>query len=110
MAGQSPAVRPFTRNYGGESLSDTKTVQIIPANDWFFIHERDKKLTVHIIAAWALRADGVTVGLIGGFPTGPGVIGDDPTRKLINVPQVRGTYKHLRDLTQAERTALESTS
>jgi hypothetical protein len=48
-------------------LSDTKTVQIIPANDWFFIHERDKKLTVHIIAAWALRADGVTVGLIGGF-------------------------------------------
>ncbi|MBV7417700.1 hypothetical protein KW830_04460 [Comamonas sp. CMM03] len=89
-------------------MSDTKTVQIIPANDWFFIHAGDKKPTVHVIAAWALKDDGTTVGLIGGVQTGPGTV--CPGNRLVGVPPVLGTYKHLRDLSQAEREALESTS
>lgn len=110
MAGQTQRYGFSHEPMRGESLSDTTTVQIIPANDWFFIHAGDKKPTVHVIAAWALRADGATVGLIGGVPTGPGSIMNDPVRKLVGVPPVLGTYKHLRDLTKAEREALDSTS
>lgn len=100
----------FTCNYEGESLSNPKTVQIIPANDWFFIHDSvdSKRPVVHIIAAWALKEDGATVGLIGGVQTGPGTV--SPVSRLVGVPPVLGTYKHLRDLSQAEREALESTS
>lgn len=91
-------------------MSNSKTVQIIPASDWFFIHARvdSNKPVVHSIAAWALKEDGATVGLIGGVLTGPDTV--SPVSRLVGVPPVKGTYKHFRDLTQAELDDLKSTS
>lgn len=94
----------------GKPLNNPKTIQIIPASDWFFIHEGQTKPVVHIVAVWALKEDGTTVGLIGGVPTGPGSISPSPVSRLVGVPPVIGTYKHLLDLTQEERAALDSTS
>jgi|LNAP01.1.fsa_nt_gb hypothetical protein len=77
-------------------------ISIVPAQDWFFVHESHEpnKPTAHRVAVWALDSSGETTGLIGGVPTGPGTLCE--SNRLVGAPTVKGTYKHLSSLTEAE--------
>ena len=83
-------------------MSEVKNVQIVSADNWFFVHyEGPNKPTVHQVAVWALDSDGVTTGLIGGVEIGPGSV--SPQIRLVGLPPVKGVFKHLNDLSAAER-------
>ena len=79
-----------------------QVVSIVPAQDWFFVHESQtpNQPTAHRVAAWALDSSGETIGLIGGVPTGQGTLCE--SNRLVGVPPVKGSYKHLSNLNEAE--------
>ncbi len=85
------------------SMSDVKNVQIVSADNWYFVHYEGgpNKPTVHQVAVWALDSNGVTTGLIGGVEIGPGSV--SPQIRLVGLPPVKGVFKHLNDLSAAER-------
>lgn len=86
--------------------------QITPASDWFFVSKYKDKTTnmpiVFRIVAWATTNDklSVPIGLIGEFITG----GSDDAAiskipRLVSVPPIQGSYKHLSSLTEEEKIA-----
>lgn len=87
-------------------MNHRKTVQILAAQDWYFIHEGATPDTpiVHVIAAWALNDLGEVNALIGGVETGPGTPSEH--NRLVKAPPIKGTCKHLSDLTAQERKSL----
>lgn len=74
-----------------------KYVTIIPATDWFFVHENlhptnFAKFTANRLAAFALCEDGTVVGLLPvvALPNALTV-----NAKLIEPPPIKGEYLHL---------------
>jgi hypothetical protein len=74
---------------------------IIPATDWFFVHTGHKEPVVWPLAAWALKENGETVGLIGAF--GKEQAENNETPSLSAVASAPGRYLHRSQLTQQER-------
>jgi hypothetical protein len=86
--------------------------QIMPADGWHFVAKDDtsERLIVYPLAGWALVDDGsAVIGLVGD------VLGGGPKRessshksmaRLVSVPPIEGTYKHMSAMTQAELAAL----
>ncbi|MGP8437762.1 hypothetical protein ACT2FY_38725 [Paraburkholderia fungorum] len=74
---------------------------IIPATDWFFVHEGHKEHVVWPLAAWGLKENGETVGLIGAF--GREQANSNQTPSLSPVVTAPGRYLHLTQLTRQER-------
>ncbi|MGP8473899.1 hypothetical protein [Burkholderia sp. PR2] len=73
---------------------------IIPATDWFFVHEGHQEPVVWPLAAWGLKETGETVGLIGAFGREQGRNNETPS--LSAVAAVPGRYLHRTQLTQQE--------
>ncbi len=72
---------------------------IIPATDWFFVHEgHDKKPNVCPLAAWGLTDEGATIGLLA---TSERTSSGNLT--LTAVPPIEGRYLHRDQLTKEER-------
>ncbi|MGG2041277.1 hypothetical protein [Burkholderia gladioli] len=72
---------------------------IIPATDWFFVHEgHDQKPNVCPLAAWGLTDEGATIGLLA---TSERTSGGNLT--LTAVPPIEGRYLHRDQLTKEER-------
>ncbi|MCT8281769.1 hypothetical protein [Xanthomonas translucens] len=83
-----------------------KYVSIVPAADWFFVHDGVPKTsgpTVWRLAAWGLQPDGAVVGLIGAFGHKQGSEHKPPS--LIQIPPVPGEYLHWSQLNEQERAA-----
>lgn len=79
-----------------------KVNSIIPAVDWYFVHEGHKEPVVWPLAAWGVLAEtGETVGLIGAFGRDQGQKGKTPCLDV--VPAVPGRYLHYSELTKEER-------
>lgn len=79
-----------------------KYVTIIPATDWFFVHENSQattfaKFSAHRLAAFALAEDGTVVGLLPavGLPNA-----NTTNSKIIEPPMIKGEYLHI---SQVER-------
>jgi len=76
---------------------------IIPATDWFYVHQAistlaDSPPVVYHVAAFGLDEDGQVVGLI---PVTPGQ--KQPPRLVTPPPGVDGRYAHRDELTAQER-------
>lgn len=93
-----------------------KTVQIMPADNWFFVHQNvpgdssPHGVTVYRLAAFALQDDGDTIGLVSPGPVLPrrpkGLGSTLQSAALASVPPVRGSYKYYHELTKDELAAL----
>lgn len=80
--------------------------QIIPASEWFFVHNSVREAdppTVWQLAAWGLKENGQVEGLIGAFG---GEADNGVTAKLHSVPPVPGQYLHREQLSEVERAQL----
>lgn len=77
-----------------------KFTSIIPAPDWYFVHERvnpgpnNERYVLHRLAAWGTNEEGKVVGLIP-------VRDDNGMAKLLPPPNTKGEYIHSDDLTPA---------
>lgn len=74
---------------------------MMPATDWFFVHEypggnATRTHTVHHLAAWALTEDGEITGLV---PVSDANVKRGLTAKLVAPPPVEGSYVHREQLT-----------
>ena len=74
---------------------------IMPATDWFFVHEGHSQPVVWHLAAWALTENGQTIGLIAAGSDEQVNRGEVP--HLEPVPKVKGRYMHREQLTKDER-------
>ncbi|WP_175857328.1 methionyl-tRNA formyltransferase [Burkholderia anthina] len=74
---------------------------IIPATDWFFVHQGHNEPVVWPLAAWALKDNGETIGLIGAFGREQADKGQTPF--LSPVVSSPGRYLHRSQLTKQER-------
>ncbi|UUZ66565.1 hypothetical protein LP417_34000 (plasmid) [Polaromonas sp. P1-6] len=86
-----------------------KYITIIPAVDWFFVHENEHqatfaRYTAHHLAAWALMEDGTVVGLLPvvGLPRSPAT-----NAKLIEPPSMKGEYLHASQLQARHKDGFE---
>jgi len=86
-----------------------KYTSMIPANDWFFVHENGAggrtRFTVHHLAAWAMTAEGRTVGLL---PVSDPKVENGTSAKLVEPPPIPGQYVHRDQLTKPMLEALAS--
>lgn len=73
---------------------------IIPATDWYFVHEGHESPVVWPLAAWALNEGGEAIGLVGAFGREQGLQGKTPS--LSAVPHVPGRYLHRTQLAKQE--------
>ena len=76
-------------------------IAMMPATDWFFVHESpggDAKRThvVYHLAAWALKEDGKITGLV---PVSDASVKNGLTAKLVTPPPIEGRYVHRDQLT-----------
>lgn len=79
---------------------------IMPATDWFFVHENTgtkKTHIVHHLAAWALATDGKIVGLL---PVSDSSVSSGTTAKLVTPPPIHGRYIHREKLTEEMQACL----
>lgn len=75
---------------------------IIPATDWYFVHEgHNNEPVVWRLAAWGLKETGETVGLIGAH--GREQANNAETPSLSAVVKAPGRYLHFSQLTAQER-------
>lgn len=83
----------------------TKYTQIVPATDWFFVHRDGFRTHATRLAVWGIDESGRVIGLISvSDPSeSPGI---RTSAKLVSPPPITGEYKHLLELNQAERDAL----
>lgn len=80
-----------------------------PAVDWFFVippTPPQNQVTVWPIALWATLDRGGIAGMVSAPQIGQRNEGLPPT--LVFAPPVDGVYKHLRELNESERKALET--
>ncbi|WP_141718707.1 hypothetical protein [Burkholderia cenocepacia] len=90
-----------------------KITNVQPCADWFFVapsNEPGGKPIVYRLAAWGTAVDDeggqAIVGLVPVMSTGKeGVLPRAP--RLVPVPAIGGTYKHLKDLAPAEVSTIE---
>jgi hypothetical protein len=82
-----------------------KYLTIIPATDWFFVHENSQpashaKFTAHRLAAFALSEDGTVVGLLpaAGLPNAT-----TTNAKTMEPPGIKGEYLHLGQVERRRR-------
>ena len=69
-------------------------VSLVPANDWYFVHEGttpDRRRVLHRVAVWAQREDGSVIGLISveKMQDGPHQV-----PRLVEPPPIEGGYLH----------------
>lgn len=90
-----------------------KTTNIQPCSDWFFVAPANQpggKSIVYRLAAWATAVDGeegqAIIGLVPVLSTGKEAMLQDVPR-LVPVPAIGGSYKHLKDLGPAEASTTE---
>ncbi|WP_038213502.1 hypothetical protein [Xenophilus azovorans] len=79
-----------------------KYVQIMPADDWYFVHDRsDGSPVLYKLIGWALDEQGKVEGIVA-------VKGQDGA--AVNaIPRVQGSrYCHVSRFSERERKALES--
>lgn len=88
-----------------------KIKALVPADGWFFTHETAGGTpNILRLAVWAVidgkDGDDQVVGMIGVIGGGDNSVLNG-TLRLVSVPPVTGTYKHLDDFTPDEQMAFE---
>jgi hypothetical protein len=87
--------------------------QITPSDGWYFVSkdETNGKPIIFAVAAWALVEDGsAVIGLIGEVRGGGQRLPSSSHKsmaRLVSVPPIEGTYKHLSTMTPAELGAVK---
>ena len=83
---------------------------IVPATDWYFVHESTmpgEPRNVWPLAVWALKESGEVIGLVGAFGHHQATqTNSAPT--LASIPPVPGEYVHWNQLTEAEQTKVQT--
>ncbi|CAJ4326895.1 Uncharacterised protein [Burkholderia pseudomallei] len=90
-----------------------KITNVQPCSDWFFVapaNQSGGKPIVYRLAAWATAVDGeegqAIVGLVPVMSTGKEEVLQRVPR-LVPVPAIGGSYKHLKDLAPTEASTIE---
>lgn len=82
---------------------------LCPSVDWFFVTKPtppQNETSVWHIAAWAVNEEGEVFGMV----SVPKINLDNKcsTPTLVSAPPVNGVYKHLRELNEVEKRALDT--
>ncbi|CAM2164605.1 conserved hypothetical protein [Burkholderia latens] len=78
----------------------TRIQSLSPCADWFYVAtgSRDEDI-VFRVAAWAVLESGEVVGMI----AASGAATDDNVARLVTPPPIKGGYKHIDTLTDAQK-------